>query len=55
MRRCTAAIRPAGIERLDGFQTGQFFHQIEQIAAIAIGHGAQAGARIVGQLAAVSP
>jgi hypothetical protein len=34
------------IERLDQFQSRHFLRQIEQIAAIAIGHGAHAGARI---------
>ena len=39
-----------GIQRLDRLHSGQFFRQIEQIAAIAIGHGAQGRARVIGQL-----
>ena len=35
------ADQPGRIERLDRLHAGKFFHQIEQIAAIAIGHGAQ--------------
>ena len=35
------------IERLDDLQSCHFFGQVEQITPVAVGHGAQAGARIL--------
>ena len=42
--------QPGRVQRLDRLHAGQFFHQIQKIAAIAIGHGAQGRAGIFGQL-----